>query len=71
LALVSCTAAQKKIPVRGIQAAKMRLVGVVPRSGVPDDNSNTQPTAAIAAIQDPIKNTPLFGVTSIHPLFDV
>jgi hypothetical protein len=67
LALASFTAAQKNRPVRGIEAIKIKLVIVVPRSGVPDDNSNIEPTAAIAAILDPIKNTPLFGVTLITP----
>lgn len=38
-----------------------------PKSGVPDDNSNIDPTPAIAVIHDPNKNTPLFGVTIFTP----
>lgn len=45
--------------------ARTALVKGVPQSGVPEDNSNTEPTAAIAAIHDVAKNTPLFGVTAI------
>jgi hypothetical protein len=39
----------------------------LPNCGSPDDSSNTEPTAAIAATQDPANNTPLFGVTPISP----
>lgn len=35
----------------------------VPSWGSPDDSSNIEPTAAIAATQEPPKKTPLFGVT--------
>jgi hypothetical protein len=67
LALVSCTANQKKTIVKGILAVKIMLVGRLPNSGLPEDSSKTEPTPAIAAIQDPNNNTPLFGVTKITP----
>lgn len=50
--------------VKGILRARMIEVGAAPSWGVPDDNSNTEPTAAIAATQDTAKNAPLFGVTT-------
>lgn len=63
LALVSCTAIQKKIAVRGILPNKIAVVVVLPNSGCPDDSSNTQPTAAIADTQESSKRIPLLGVT--------
>lgn len=49
--------------VRGIDAIKIAVVTELPNSGVPELSSNIDPTAAIAVIQAPNKNTPLFGVT--------
>ena len=63
LARVSWTAIQKKIAVNGVLANKMAVVMVLPNSGCPDDNSKTQPTAAIAAIQESSRRIPLLGVT--------
>lgn len=51
------------MPVNGMANAKMMLVVKAPNWGVPEDSSNTEPTAAIAATQEPPNNTPLFGVT--------
>jgi hypothetical protein len=62
---VSCTAAQKRIPVKGMLAAKMILVVIFPSSGFPEDNSKIDPTAAIAVIQQRAKNTPLLGVIGV------
>ena len=45
----------------------MALVVVFPKSGVPEESSKTEPTAAIALIQAPNKNTPLLGVTMVIP----
>lgn len=67
LALVSCTAIQKKMAVRGILPNKIAVVVVLPNSGCPDDSSNTQPTAAIAATQERSKRIPLLGVTENQP----
>jgi hypothetical protein len=67
LALVSLTATTKNNTVKGILKAKMTPVVMVPNSGLPDDNSNTEPTAAIAVIHEPNNNTPLFGVTIFTP----
>jgi hypothetical protein len=64
LARVSCTAAQNNRAVRGILAKSMAVVTVEPNSGSPEDNSKTQPTAAIAVMQEINKKTPLFGVTT-------
>jgi hypothetical protein len=36
-----------------------------PNSGLPEDNSKTDPTAAIAVIQHNSKHTPLLGVIEI------
>jgi hypothetical protein len=49
--------------VRGM--VRVRIIPVIkaPSWGVPDDSSKTEPTAAIAATQEPPNNTPLFGVT--------
>jgi hypothetical protein len=43
--------------------AKIARVVDTPKSGSPEDNSNIEPTAAIAAIEHKPKNAPLFGVT--------
>jgi len=67
LARVSWTAIQKKIAVNGVLANKMAVVVVLPSSGCPDDNSKTQPTAAIAAIQERSRRIPLLGVTENLP----
>lgn len=40
----------------------MMLVVDVPKSGLPDDSSKTEPTAAIAATQEPSRKIPLLGV---------
>ena len=39
-----------------------------PSSGVPEESSKIEPTPAIAAMQQPNNNTPLFGVTLIAPV---
>ncbi len=41
----------------------MTQVGKLPSSGLPELSSNTQPTAAMAAIQEPARNALLLGVT--------
>lgn len=51
------------MPVAGTLRARMMLVAKVPNGGAPDDNSKTDPTAAIAVIQDNPSNTPLLRVT--------
>jgi hypothetical protein len=43
----------------------MAVVTPVPQSGVPEDSSKIEPTAAIAATQEPAKNSPLLGVTKV------
>jgi hypothetical protein len=48
-------------------AARIAPVVTIPKSGCPEDSSNTQPTAAIAATQEPASKTPLFGVTYTLP----
>lgn len=45
--------------------AKMIRVMVVPNWGVPEESSNIEPTAEIAAIQQIANNTPLFRVTDL------
>jgi hypothetical protein len=50
-----------------MQAARIAPVVVLPKSGVPEESSKTEPTAAIALTQEPNKNTPLLGVTVIIP----
>jgi len=67
LARVSWTAIQKKMAVNGVLPNKMAVVVVLPSSGCPDDNSKTQPTAAIAAIQERSRRIPLLGVTENLP----
>jgi hypothetical protein len=47
--------------------AKIIPVLVMPSSGLPEVNSKMEPTAAIAAIQEPSKKTPLLGVTEKKP----
>ena len=42
--------------------ARIKRVVIVPRSGAPDDNSKTEPTAAIAVTQEQASSNPLFGV---------
>jgi urease accessory protein UreF len=46
-------------------AAKIRPVTMLPNSGLPEDSSKTEPTAAIALMQHNSKHTPLFGVIEI------
>jgi hypothetical protein len=65
LALVSCTAIQNRIAVRGILAAKIKPVTMLPSSGLPEDSSKTEPTAAIALMQHKSKHIPLLGVIEI------
>jgi hypothetical protein len=43
------------------------LVTKLPSWGWPEESSKIEPTAAIAAMQEPAKSTPLFGVTSDLP----
>jgi hypothetical protein len=62
LAFVSLTAAKKNIPVRGMLNVKIIAVVWTPKSGCPELSSKIDPTAAIALIQEPIRNKPLFGV---------
>jgi len=64
LAFVSRTAARKKMTTRGEVTARIMPVIRLPSSGSPDVSSKTEPIAAIAAMQEPARNTPLFGVTS-------
>jgi hypothetical protein len=54
-------------------AAKINPVVKLPNSGVPEDNSNTEPTPAIAVIQHKARKIPLFtviGVTLVLLLID-
>lgn len=53
---------KQKIP-RGMLLAKIIPVVRVPSSGSPEDNSKIEPTAAIAAMQEPANKAPLLGVT--------
>jgi hypothetical protein len=62
LALASLTATIKNKPVKGILNPKVIKVAGTPQSGCPELSSNIEPTAAIAVIQAPPKNKPLFGV---------
>jgi hypothetical protein len=62
LALASLTAAKKNNPVSGIHNPKIIAVICTPKSGCPELSSKIEPTAAIAVIQDPPRNKPLFGV---------
>lgn len=48
-------------------AANIIAVTDTPSSGVPEESSKIEPTAAIAVIQEPIKNKPLFGVIYFRP----
>ncbi len=54
--------------VNGMLMAKITPVISPPRSGLPEASSNTEPTAAIAATQEPPRNTPLLGVNAVPPL---
>jgi len=56
------TAKKKHIAVRGMVIARMIPVLRLPRSGSPEVSSNTEPTAAIALMQEPARNKPLIGV---------
>jgi hypothetical protein len=67
-ALASRTAAKKNMAVNGMLIARMTPVISPPKSGLPEASSNTEPTAAIAATQEPPKNTPLLGVNVVPPL---
>ena len=49
----------------GILAIKIKRVGVSPNWGCPEVNSNTEPTEAMAAIQQLARNKPLLGVIII------
>ncbi len=62
LARASLTAAIKNNPVRGMLKAKIMAVVWTPKSGCPELSSNTEPTAAMAVIQELPKKKPLFGV---------
>ena len=55
-------APKKLSAAAGKLSAKIIVVAVLPSSGVPEVNSNTEPTAAIAAIQESPRNNMLFGV---------
>jgi hypothetical protein len=41
----------------------------LPKSGSPEDNSKTEPTPAIAVIQQRASNIPLFGVIDATLIF--
>lgn len=45
------------------------LVGRLPQSGWPEESSKMEPTAAIAATQEPNRNNPLFGVHTVFSLY--
>lgn len=62
LARASLTAAKKNKAVSGMLIPKIIAVFCIPKSGCPDESSNIEPTAAIAAMQEPSKNKPLIGV---------
>lgn len=49
----------------GALSAKIIPVLRTPKSGVPDESSKMEPTAAIAATQDPARRMPLLGVMII------
>lgn len=61
-ALASLTAAIKAMTPAGMLKAKMMAVGAVPQSGLPEESSNMEPTAAIAVKQAIPKYAPLLGV---------
>ena len=72
LARASRTAAKKNKAVSGMLIPKIIAVFCIPKSGCPDESSKIQPTAEMAAIQEPNKNKPLSGVIvfiSIYPYF--
>ena len=64
-ALASITARTKAVIVAGILIARIIAVLVCPNCGIPEDNSNTQPTLAIAVIQERSSKTLLLGVIYI------
>jgi hypothetical protein len=53
--------------VRGMDSTRMTLVVACPNSGNPELSSKIEPTAAIAAMEEPNKKIPLFGVTKRSP----
>ncbi len=63
-ALASRTAARNRKTPSGTLTTKMTVVGNTPKSGCPEDSSKMHPTAAIAKMQEPAKNKPLFGVST-------
>ncbi len=71
LDLASLTAAIKNSPVKGVVSAKMMAVAWLPNSAFPEVSSKIEPTAAMAQMQEPIRNKPLLGVnvfTANHPM---
>lgn len=72
LARASLTAAKKNKAVNGMLIPNIIAVFCIPKSGCPEVSSNIEPTAAIAAMQEPSKNKPAIGVIvfmSIYPYF--
>jgi hypothetical protein len=55
-------AINREIP-KGILSPKIMAVGIVPSSAFPEVNSNTEPTAAIKAMQEMPRKAELLGVT--------
>ena len=51
--------------VRGILAAKIDPVTALPKSGLPEVSSKTEPTPAIAVTQHNNRHMPLLGVIEI------
>lgn len=49
----------------GILRAKIKVVVWLPSSGCPEVSSNTEPTAAIAVMQQIAKQIPLFTVIGV------
>jgi hypothetical protein len=66
--LALLTAVKNRNAVRGMVAAKMPPVTNMPNSGAPEEISNTEPTAAIAEIDEPSKHKPVLGVYIIMRL---
>ncbi|MFM6452168.1 MAG: hypothetical protein ACKPH7_10205, partial [Planktothrix sp.] len=63
LLLGSCIAAIAAVgSVFELSSGDPQLVVKLPSCGSPEESSKTEPTAAIAAIQDPNNKTMLFGV---------
>jgi hypothetical protein len=50
-----------------MESTRMALVVVCPNSGNPELSSKIEPTAAIAAMEEPNKKIPLLGVTKSIP----